>query len=291
MIGALIGMGIAASIMLVVYGLHPAPARTDAPTRGIPPRRGTRPEWAQLTPREKVLGAVGLVIGVALALFSGWIVAVLIVPITMIGLPRLLTVDDAHAITNLEALEEWVRSLRGLLGASVPLATAIVQTLPSAPTPLKEPLGRLVTRIHAHRPLDESLYAFARDVDSQVGDFIGGALIQASRVSGAGLSRTLDGIAAEVADEVRTRRDIAIERDKGITNARYLTIFTVVLVGAVVLLTTLGDIYRTPSGQVVLLGLAAAFAGCLRWVQVSARSTPAARFLIEPGTATSKESR
>lgn len=282
MLGALIGIGFAAGILLIAVGLRPAPQGTDAP-----PTRGSsrsRPAWTHLTQRERLLGGTGLAMGILLALFMGWVVAVLVVPLALIGVPRLLSTSDKGAIDRLEAIEEWVRSLRGMLGASVPLATAIVQTLPSAPKELQVPLERLVARIHAHQPLDHSLYRFAADINSQVGDFVAASLIQASRVSGAGLTRTLDGIATEVAAEVRMRRDIAVERDKVVTQARWLTIITVVLVSGVVLLTSLGEAYRTPGGQIVLLVLVGAFGLCLRWIQVRSRSKPAPRFLIEPGS-------
>lgn len=279
MIGALIGIGIAIGILLTIIGFRPPAPSGTSPSRR---RTSTGPQWMHLTSREKTLGAAGLLIGVVMALFFGWLIAVVVVPLLMISVPRMMAAQDKDTIAQLEAVEEWTRSLRGMLGGSVGPSTAIVQTLPSAPEPLKEPLERLVARIHAHHSLDRSLYAFADEVNSQVGDFVAAALIQASRVSGAGLTRTLDGISAEVADEVRMRRDIAVERDKGITQARWLTVIAISLTSGLVLFTNLGEVYRTPSGQVVLLVLIVLYALSLRWVYARARSKPAVRFLVEP---------
>ena len=70
--------------------------------------------------RSQLLLAAGVVLGVVVALVSGWLLALLVVPVAMVGLPVLLsTSDQVGAIRRLEAMEEWIRSLSGVLTAGV----------------------------------------------------------------------------------------------------------------------------------------------------------------------------
>lgn len=276
MLGALAGLGAAAGVLLVIAGSRLAPVRAR------PVKPWTPPAALTLSRRERLAGAVGLVIGLALALFGGWFAAVLLAPLIAVGVPRLLSTPPGVNPERLEALEEWVRILSGVLGASIPLTSAIVASLPSTPQPIHHEVETLVARLQARRSLQTSLYAFADDLGDQTGDFIASALIGASSSGGAGLRRTLEAIAAEVADEVRMRRDIETARQESLSQARWLTLISVGGVTGYVLFTSLGDAYQGPAGQLVLLVLAAAFAGCLVWIRRAATTTPPGRFLSIP---------
>ena len=126
------------------------------------------------------------------------------------------------------------------------------------------------------------LYAFADDVDNQVGDFIATALIQASRHEGAALRKALDGIAVDVTQEVRARRDIEASRAGTRAQARIVTIIALSVLALFVLVTPLGSYYRTSSGQLMLMLVLGLFLGALYWLRKAATTTPLARFLVAP---------
>ena len=278
-IGVTLGALLATGILLIAVGTNP----DQAPTPARPGSRLRRlPARLTLSTREKYLALAGLIAGVLLAAFGGWIIALVLAPLVTVGMPRLLTYPRSVDPDTLEALEEWVRALAGVLAAEAALSTAIIATLPSAPAPIRPAVQNLVTRLQARRPLPDALYAFADELDSQTGDYVAAALIQASTVSGAGLTRTLNMIAAEVADEVRVRRAIGVERDKAVNQARWVSGISVAGVVLFVLLTDFGTTYRTPSGQLVLLGFAGAFTGALLWLRARATAKAPARFLVRP---------
>ncbi len=284
LLGAVLGALTAAGALCIVIGLRPAPAEAPIGPASIH-RRRRRPRpgrWWPRTPREKALGMLGLVVGLVLALTGGWVVAIVLVPVIAVGMPRLLSAPGGVDPDRLEAMEEWVRALTGVLHAEMPLRTAITATLPSAPATIRPEVQTLVARLQARRPLADALYGFAEDLDDQTGDYIAAALIQASTVSNAGLTRTLPAIATEVANEVRVRRAIGVERARAVNQARWVAGVAVAGMALFVLLTPFGAAYHTPMGQIVLLGLAAVFAAVLLWMRRRATTTPPARFLLVP---------
>lgn len=283
LLGAALGAMIVAGGLCIVIGLRPAPHDAPAGPASTPRvRRRRTVSWWPRTGREQTLAAAGLVAGLGLAIGGGWIVAIVLLPIIAVGLPRLLAPPRGVDPDRLEAIEQWVRALNGVLHAEMPLATAITATLPSTPAEIRTEVATLVARLQARRPLPQALYGFAEDLDDQTGDYIAAALIQASTVSNAGLTRALPAIASEVADEVRVRRAIGVERARAVNQARWITAVAVPGLTLFVLFTPFGAVYHSPVGQLVLLGLAAAFAAVLRWMRRRATTIPPARFLLVP---------
>lgn len=280
LLGLLTGLGVGIGAMLIIAGLIKRPERPARPTSTRLPARARL--GSSFTPRERQMGLLGLGVGVVLALTTGWFVAILLAPVMFVGVPRLIRPPQGVSTERLEAIEEWVRSVHGLLANSLPLGSAIMATLPSAPAAIQPEVEALVSRLQARRSLEESLYLFAEDLQDQTGDFVASALIEASRSAGAGLNRTLEALASEVADEVRMRRDIQVERQKSISQAKWLTLIICVGVPAFVLFSNLGASYRTPTGQLVLLFLSVMFAACLLWIRKTATTRPPARFLTTP---------
>lgn len=275
-IGILAGIGVAAGLIVLYAGLR----QHDVISKPSAPRRRNR--TFSISKRDQTLALVGLVCGILIAATMGWIIAILLGPAIAVGLPKLVSKPPSTDIERLSALEAWVRSLRGVLGASVPLSTAITMTLPSAPEPIRREVELLVARIQARRSLTRSLYAFGDDIGDRTGDYIATSLIGASAAVGAGLSETLTSIADDVAKEVRSRRDTATEISKATTQARYLTMGSVPAVTAFVLFTQLGASYKTPVGHMVLFVLGSLFAACLIWLRKAATPPPAPRFLVIP---------
>lgn len=284
-------MTIAAIVLGVVFaaGVTTAIAGWSGVELTRAPRRVTRRRQLPVTRADARNAAAGLVAGMLLLAVGGWFVALLIAPTLAVLAPRLIRKPPMTSADELEGLEEWVRSLTGVLAAGTSLSTAILATRPSVPQVVQEPVDRLCARLQARRPLVEALYAFGEDLDSQVGDFIASALIQAAQADQAALSQTLNAIATDVAAEVRAARKIHVDRANAFAQARLVIIISLIALPGFVLLTPIGQEYRTGSGQLLLIGIIVAFVACLTWMRVKATPPPSPRFLVTPGTHADRE--
>ena len=109
---AVFGACIVIGLIGMAYALIPAPPKPPRPTRTVTPfgRLGSR--FGRLDRRTRLLVIGGAVTGLLVALVTGWVIAIVLVPAAIIGIPMLLTPPPAAAsIEKLEALEEWTRSL------------------------------------------------------------------------------------------------------------------------------------------------------------------------------------
>lgn len=270
--GALTVLGIiGAGLALRPHTPAPKAARVPSPLQ----RRLSR-----LSPRSRVTLAVALGVGVLLALLTGWLAAVLILPAAALGLPYLLSAPPAEArIRRVEAMEEWTRSLAGVLGAGVGIEQALTATLRSTPEPIKPEVTVLVARLRARWDTEVALRAFADDLDDVTGDLVAANLILAARRRNRSLASVLQGVAESVAEDVASRRRVEAGRAKPRGSARLVTMFSL---GVLLILAFTGDYiapYQTPVGQVVLVFLLIAYAGGLLWMRKMAEGKPLPRFL------------
>lgn len=276
MVPALGGALVVAGIIGVIIGLTPSSERPPAP-RGRSLSRRLR-----LPRRSRLLLGSGAAVGVIVCLLTGWVLAIVLVPLAAVGLPFLLSASDGQdRIARLEAMEEWIRSLSGVLTAGVGLEQALIATLRSAPTPIRPEVGRLVARLRARWSTEATLRALADDLDDSTGDLIAANLILGARRRGSGLAAVLESLAESVAADVRARRAIEADRAKPRTTARWVTLITV---GVLVVLGLTGDYiapYRSGLGQVVLAGMLATYAGVLVWMRRMAAGRPLPRFIGE----------
>jgi tight adherence protein B len=265
----------------LVVGLTPRQTPAAAPRRRVTPRRLT------LSRTTMALLVGGAVVGVVVALLKGWLVAVVLVPVAVAGLPFLLSEDGAQQrIRRLDAMEEWVRSLSGVLTAGAGLEQALIATLRSAPASVNPEVSRLVARLRARWSTEAALRALADELDDATGDLIVANLILGARRRGAGLAAVLEGLAESVAADVRARRQIEADRAKPRTTARWVTIITVGVLVALGMTGTYIAPYGTGIGQMLLGALLACYAGVLVWMRRMAAGKPLARFI---GTQASKE--
>ena len=222
----------------------------------------------QIARRAWFLAAVGLIAGVLAWQVSGLPVLVPIGPVAAVGLPWLLSdPTPTRQIERLEALEEWTRSLSGMLSSGQGLEHALLGTVRSAPRPIAAEVQRLAGRIGSRHDTVSALRAFAEDLDDTTADQVALQLITASRSRGGGLVALLDRIAESVAQQVRARRQIEAERAKSRASARWVTLISAIILGG---LTLTGDFiapYRTPVGQLLFLLLLAAYVGALLWIK------------------------
>ncbi|HET7725062.1 MAG TPA: type II secretion system F family protein, partial [Propionibacteriaceae bacterium] len=237
LVPALGGALVIAGLIGIVVGIVPSPERPPGPRR-------TR--WVariRISRRSRVLLGVGVLLGVLVSLATGWLLAVVVLPVAAVGLPVLLSAGEgSERIARLDAMEEWIRSLSGVLTAGVGLEQALIATLRSVPSPIRPEVARLVARLRARWSTESALRALADDFDDPTGDLIVANLILGSRRRGSGLADVLASLAESVAADVRARGAIEADRAKPRTTARWVTIITV---SVLVVLGATGD-YVTP---------------------------------------------
>lgn len=276
---ALIGLLVSLGMVLTYLGTQPAPPSGPKKPSALLAR--ARAAGLMLTRIERITASVATVIGLLLAIFTGWVIALPAFPIAVILLPRLLrgTTTSSERLETLVALEEWTRALGGLLATRARMTDALVATLRSTPDQIKAPVERLVARLQANRPVDDALRAFADDLNDPTGDLVASALILGSRQDAAGLREILDGLAGELATEIRIGREVESSRASGRQEARLMTIIAPAAMFGFLAFTSFGQTYATPFGQLVLTLILALFIGCLIWMHLISQAKPEPRFL------------
>jgi Flp pilus assembly protein TadB len=271
LVPALAGALVIGGLIALFVGLRPSTV-VERPSRP----RNVR----QLTRQTRMLLLGGFAAGVVAFLVTGWVLALVIVPVAFVGLPVLLSSSSAaERIERLEAMEEWTRSLSGVLTVGVGLEQALVATLRSAPAPIAPEVTRLVARLRARWVTEDALRAFADELDDATGDLVAANLILGARRRGAGLASVLEGLAESVAADVRARRQVEADRAKPRATARWVTLISV---GVLVILAVSGtyvEPYQSPLGQVILVTLLTAYVATLVWMKRMAIGRAMPRFL------------
>ncbi|MEE1652120.1 type II secretion system F family protein [Brachybacterium sp. J144] len=277
-LAALLTVVAGSAIWLLIAGLRPVAAPSSTPRRS----QLTRPQRKQLH-----LIAIGLVIGLLLWILTGYIAAVIAAPILALLAPQLIPRStEKSTIARLTAMEEWTRSLVGLLGATASIEQAIIASRSSAPKALKEEIGMLAARLQSGIPIEQALTQFGDDLDDTTGDLLTGSLILGTRRRGAGLARLLEGTAETIADDVAARRQIEADRAKPRANARFITVIAVVVIAVEFLFNpAYVEPYRTALGQIILIALVALFLAALWWMNIVARDPKGQRLLRPTGDA------
>ena len=178
----------------------PEPAAAEAGAG----RCGTWPGCA--APSRWSLGALTL-------LATRWVVAAIGVALLALGWRSLGGASsERRAIARLEGLAAWTESLRDTIAGAVGLEQAIPSSLRAAAPSLREPLTRLVDRLHTRMPMPDALRRFADDLDDPGADLIIAALIINARLRGPGLRDLLGGLSTSVREELDMRRKINADR-------------------------------------------------------------------------------
>ncbi len=199
--GALGGCG----LLLLLTAVRGRPA-------GPPGRRPTRLQ-RQIREIAGTRGALALLAGALAVAATGWIVAGLGVALLVLAWRTLGgATGERRAMMRLEALATWTESLRDTIAGAVGLEQAIPSSLRVAAPSLREPLARLVDRLHTRVPMPEALRGLADDLDDPSADLIIGALIINARLRGPGLRDLLGALATAVREELDVRRKVNAER-------------------------------------------------------------------------------
>lgn len=277
LIGALLGLAVVGGVILLVVGLQRTPTLI-------------RPDRVQTSVLQRIQGAragvrnaaVGGGIGVLIAIATGMPALVPICAALGYTAPPLFgKPSTARGLARAEAIEMWVRGLTGMMTGGIGIEDAIRTSLPSTPTAIRPEVARLVGRLHAQVPIEPALRLWADEMDDRVADLVAAALIMGAGTRRGGVSQALEDLASSVAEQTRTMQRIEADRAGTRTAARFITGLSVAMF-AVIVIGPMGEAYRDPLGQLILLVLGALYALVLRWMTTLSAGKPRPRFLSTP---------
>ncbi|MCA0308819.1 MAG: type II secretion system F family protein [Actinobacteria bacterium] len=275
LLAALAGGLIAAGLVMLVLWLWPAEPDVARPRRSP----GLLVRWRRIPTRTRWLSVCGLGLGALVALFTGWWIAVLVLPVAAVGLPVLIIgTPEKSRIERMEAMAEWTRGLAGVLSAGVGLEQALVAMLKSTPPAISKEVRTLVGRMQSRWTSEDALRTFADDLDDPTGDLIAAYLILGARRRGGSLAAVLQTLADSVAEDVAARRQVEAERAKPRGAMRWTTIITAVGLTAFSLSGAMAG-YSSPVGQIALACLLGLYALTLLWMQRMANPRPLPRVI------------
>ena len=240
--------------------------------RGIPRRRAGG-QAAALEGRLRALagprGAVALVAGLLVLLLTRWVVGAAGVALLALAWGSLGgAAGERRGIARLEALATWTESLRDTIAGSVGLEQAIPASLRAAAPSLREPLTRLVDRLHTRMPMPAALRRFAADVGDPAADLIIAALIINARLRGPGLRDLLSALSESVREELDMRRKVNAERRSTRRSAQIVVGVSVGLALALALFNqSYVRTYDSAVGQLVLVVVVALYAAGFLWMR------------------------
>jgi Flp pilus assembly protein TadB len=269
----LIGGVTGAALFLAVLALYGLPARRP----GSGPSRLARLRRDVLSPR----GAVAVVTGILVLAATRWVVAGVGVGLLAYSWRSISGArSERHAVARLEGLATWTESLRDTIAGAVGLEQAIPSSTRIAAPAIREPLLRLVDRLHTRVPMPDALRLFASDLDDSSADLIIAALIINSRLRGPGLRDLLGALSRSVREELDMRRKVSAERR---STRRSVQIVVLVSVGMALGLAFIDRAflapYSSPFGQVVLALIAGLYGLGIWWLRRLAKFESPQRLL------------
>lgn len=283
MLAIIAGLLITAGLLGIVHG-----TRRNTSATGMR-RRSIAELWTKITRRPAgrvgqrrdmiLLGSV--IMGGILALLTGWLILVVVLPILALGLPYLLILPRPRDIELLEALDRWIRSLAATLATGKSITDAIRISRRTAPPLIADEISLLVARLNNRWETRDALMRFADAIDSPDADAVVAALILASSRGANGASVTLQALADSLQAQLKGRRAVEVERSKPYVVVRQVTIISL----ATLVLVFAGSPaffapYRTPLGQALLSVLLISYIGSLLMMRRKAREPARSRLLI-----------
>lgn len=279
LLAALAGALIAAGLVAMAYGLQ---RRPEAPPKPKVARPRVIRTWVAIDRRLRIATAAALAAGIAVAVGTGWLLAAVVFPVAVLGLPYVLVhTSDKASIERLDAMAEWTRNLAGVLTAGVGLEQALIVSRRSTPAAIEPEVARLVARLDARWTVQDALQGFAADLNDATGDLMVMMLLMGAESRGGGLATVLQGVAESTAADVAARRAIEADRAKPRATARWVTILSA---GAMVVFALSGQFlapYATASGQLILAALLGAYGFLLVQMRRMSQGRPMPRLLAD----------
>ncbi|MGW7067108.1 type II secretion system F family protein [Streptomyces sp. NPDC054855] len=233
-----------------------------------------------------------IVITAALATVGAWLIWArpvhgLLAGVAVVGIPWIWNPagTSSRQIVRLEALAEWMQQLAGVHETGGTLDSAITASATRAPQVIRPQVRLLAARLrvganpsHAYRQFADAFVDGA--VDNAVMLFLTHA-----QDHGPGLSRALQSMATLTEQEAISLRSLDAKRAQVRTGTRWVSIISLAIAAYILTNPSWGEIYRTASGQLVMLLLGAMFTGALIGMRKLAQSRPAPRLLAPLATA------
>jgi len=269
LIGGLTGGALFLAVV-ALYGLPPRPP-------GSGPSRLARLRRDVLSPR----GAIAVVTGILVLVATRWVVAGVGVALLAYSWRSISGArGERAAIARLEGLATWTESLRDTIAGAVGLEQAIPSSTRIAAPAIREPLLRLVDRLHTRMPMPEALRMFATDLDDPSADLIIAALIINARLRGPGLRDLLGALSRSVREELDMRRKVSAERRSTRRSVQMVVLISVgMALGLALLDRTFLAPYSSPFGQVVLALIAGLYGMGIWWLRRLAKFESPQRLL------------
>lgn len=276
-----------AGVIVAIRGLRPAPVPAG-PTR--PSAVSSALRWLfgiGVSTRERTVRHLHMTLAGATAA-AVWLITTvpatgIIAGAAVLGLPKVITVGGAGKarIARLDALASWTRSLATRISAGSGLEQALIESAQDAADPIAAEVRALSARMQAGQPAEIALRQFADEMADGVADFLAIALMRSTVTRGSGLRASLERLAGSVDKLVSDQRAVEADRARPRVTARLVTLITVGAFGVLQANTQFMAPYHTLVGQLVLLGIATAFGGCLLWMAALTRGRPEPRMLGE----------
>jgi tight adherence protein B len=277
------GLLITGGLLGMSYGLQREARRASQRTQSVRQwwaRATRRPPGSRGRQRDLIL-LLSVIIGCVIAMLTGWLILIAVLPLLALGLPYLLILPKPRDVELLEALDRWVRSLAATLATGKSITDAIRISRRTAPPLLADEINLLVTRLNNRWETRDALMRFADAIDSPDADGVVAALILASSRGGNGASVTLQALADSIQAQLKGRRAIEVERSKPYVVVRQVTVISLSTLVLVFLLSP--DFfapYRTPLGQTLLSLLLIIYMASLLLMRRKARQPDRPRILI-----------
>ena len=261
LLAVLLGAAVGGGLFLLVVALRGLPVK--------PPRSGPGRLERQVRNLFSLRGAIAVIAGIVVLVATGWVVAGVGVALLAYAWPSLGgAASERKTVARLDSLATWTESLRDTIAGAVGLEQAIPASIRIADASIREPLVKLVDRLHTRVPMHMALRRFADDLDDPSADMIIAALIINSRLRGPGLRALLGALAASVREELDMRRKVTADRR---STRRSVQIVIIVSVGLAILLAVVDHPflapYDGPLGQLVLTVIAAIYAAGIFWLR------------------------
>src|SRR6476661_40971 len=281
-VAVLLGAGLGASLWLMIAGIR----GTTVVDPARPPTRIAGFGKSLRSPgfSGRILGGVA-VAAMTLAV-TRWPVAALGLGALVVWWPALFggTSAEQKQIASLEALVTWTETLRDTIAAHASLEQAIPASAVHAPMLIRPALVGLVGRLRARVPMDQSLSAFAAELDDPSADLVIAALMLSATRRGDRLGEVLTGLTTAAREELEMRRKISAGRAE-LRRGVQIVVGVTILIGVFLVLFSGSYIapYGTPAGQVALAVVVAIFAAAFIWMRKLSAQQPVAPFRARPG--------
>lgn len=253
-------------VLIAAYGIRPSQQRVSATRFSLP----------------KVDRRVAIVLGISAvaAVLTGWLPMLIVLPGVGLILPDLLRTKPNREVLLLAALDRWVRLLTASVATGKSIPDAMRATYPQCPKLLKPGVSTALARLRGRWSVRDTFLALADEWDSTDADAVLAACILCTQRGGLGAHRTLEALGDSVSDRLAALREIAAERAKPRVVVRQVTMITVVVLGAGVLLNPQYFApFTTPLGQVLAVGFFVAYMLSLRMLQRMSRPAKRDRIL------------